>query len=128
VSLVARHLEANGIPTVVLGSARDVVEYCGVARFLFVDFPLGNPCGKPGDKEMQLAIVRQAIGLFDTAVAARTLQRAPFSWSDDQSWRDSYARIDDSNREDLRLKGEQRRQQQAAAKAAGETRVPMIDV
>ena len=31
-SLVSRHLEANGIPTVVIGSARDIVEECGVAR------------------------------------------------------------------------------------------------
>ena len=57
VSLTARHLEENGIPTVVVGSARDVVEECGVARFLFTDFPLGNPCGKPGEVEMQRSIV-----------------------------------------------------------------------
>jgi len=49
VSLVSRHLEANGISTVVIGSARDIVEECGVARFVFSDFPLGNPCGKPYD-------------------------------------------------------------------------------
>ena len=30
VSLVARHLEASGIPTVVVGCARDIVEECGV--------------------------------------------------------------------------------------------------
>jgi hypothetical protein len=29
VSLVARHLETNGIPTVIVGSALDVVEHCG---------------------------------------------------------------------------------------------------
>ena len=46
-SLVARHLEANGLPTVIIGSALDVVEHCGVPRFLFTDFPLGNPCGHP---------------------------------------------------------------------------------
>ena len=41
-SLVARHLESSGISTVVIGSARDIVEECGVPRFLFVDFPLGK--------------------------------------------------------------------------------------
>ena len=50
-SLVARHLESHGIPTVVLGAARDIVEECGVARFVFTDFPLGNPCGRPHDPE-----------------------------------------------------------------------------
>lgn len=125
--LVARHLEANGIATVIVGSAIDIVEHCGVARYLHVDFPLGNPCGKPGDRDMQLDIVRQAVSLFETATVARTTVRAPFEWSDDQSWRDLYARVDDSNREALRRKGELRRQHQAAAKVSGKTRAPMID-
>jgi hypothetical protein len=35
VSLVARHLEADGLPTVIMGCAKDIVEHCGVPRFLF---------------------------------------------------------------------------------------------
>ncbi len=38
-SLVARHLEANGIATVVMGCAKDIVEHAAVPRFLFSDFP-----------------------------------------------------------------------------------------
>jgi hypothetical protein len=127
VSLVARHLEANGIPTVVLGSALDIVEYCGVPRFYYVDFPLGNPCGKPGDKDMQLEIVRQALTQLHSAQRPRTTVRAPFEWSADQRWRSNYARVDEKNRDALRRKGEQRRAQQAEARAAGQVRVPMID-
>jgi D-proline reductase (dithiol) PrdB len=127
VCLVARHLEANGIATVIVGSAIDIVEHCGVARYLHVDFPLGNPCGKPGDRDMQLAIIRQAVDLYAAATRPRTTVRAPFEWSTDQSWRDRYARVDDSNREALRRKGELRRQQQLSAKSAGKTRAPMID-
>ena len=59
ISLVGRHLEANGIPTVIIGSALDVVEHCGVPRFYFTDFPLGNPCGHPWQPDMQREIVRQ---------------------------------------------------------------------
>ena len=51
----------------IIGSALDVVEHCGVARFLFIDFPLGNPRGRPWDRTMQEAIVRQAIDLLVTA-------------------------------------------------------------
>jgi len=51
VSLIARHLEANGIPTVIVGCAKDIVEQAGVPRFLWSDFPLGNSCGRPGDVE-----------------------------------------------------------------------------
>lgn len=126
-SLVARHLESNGIPTVIIGSARDVVEYCGVPRFLYVDFPLGNPCGKPGDREMQLAIVRQALALFDSAPGPRSTVRAPFEWSADNAWRDRYAQVHAGNRDALRRQGERRRALQEAARAAGESGAPLID-
>ena len=91
-SLVARHLEANGIATVVVGSARDIVEHCGVPRFVFTDFPLGNPCGKPYDVAMQRQIVGLALDLLDSARHPRTTVQAPFVWSGDHSWRDNFMR------------------------------------
>jgi len=94
VSLVARHLEAHGIATVILGSARDIVEHCGVPRFVFTDFPLGNPCGKPYDTVMQRAIVGLGLDLLGTAFTPRTTIQSPFVWSEDQSWRDDYMRIE----------------------------------
>ena len=60
-SLIARYLEEHGIPTVVIGTARDIVESANVPRFLFVDFPLGNPCGEPWDVDQQRAIFEQAL-------------------------------------------------------------------
>lgn len=114
-SLAARHLEANGIPTVIIGSALDVVEYCGVPRFLFTDFPLGNPCGHPWDRDMQKAIVRQAIGLLRSARVPRTTVKAPFAWKDsDPEWRTRYGRVDPAERERLLAIGEQRRRERAA--------------
>lgn len=116
-SLVARHLEANGIPTVIVGSARDIVTHCGVPRFLFSDFPLGNPAGHPGNQEMQRAIVRQALGMLETATGPRTVVQAPFAWRDDPGWRARYGRIDPVEIARLRALGEERRQQQEKAKA-----------
>ena len=121
-SLVARQLEANGISTVVLGSARDIVEHCGVPRFLFTDFPLGNPCGKPWDVEMQRRIVGQAFTLLVSATAPRTTVQAPFIWSEDPSWRERYARIDPSQAENLRKAGEARRAIQERLKTEGKAR------
>jgi hypothetical protein len=119
VSLVARHLEANGIATVIIGSARDVVEHCGVPRFLFTDFPLGNPCGHPGDRAMQEAIVRQAIGLLATADRPRTTVKAPFGWKEsDPGWRARYGRVDPAQAARLLAIGEERRRQRAARAAA----------
>jgi hypothetical protein len=100
VSLVARQLEANGIATVIIGSARDVVEHCGVPRFVFTDFPLGNPCGKPYDADMQRSIVGLALDLLPTAPASRTTVQAPYVWSDDQSWRDEFMRVEVSGAND----------------------------
>ncbi len=117
VSLVARHLEENGIATVVLGSARDIVEECGVARFVFADFPLGNPCGKPWDVKMQRSVVGIALNLLEQAWMPRTTIQIPFRWDDDEGWRSGFMRVDDSNREALARKGEERRRLQAEAKA-----------
>ena len=93
-SLAARYLEEQGIPTVVFGCARDIVEHCGVPRFVFTDFPLGNPCGKPYDVAMQRAIVSRGLDLLEQAFAPRTTVQTPFVWSADQSWRDNYMRIE----------------------------------
>ena len=92
-SLVARHLETNGLPTVILGSARDIVEQCGVPRFVFTDFPLGNPCGKPYDALMQRAIVGIALDLLETARHPRTTVQTPFQWDATGEWRATYMRI-----------------------------------
>jgi D-proline reductase (dithiol) PrdB len=116
VGLVARHLEANGIATVILGSARDVVELCGVPRFLFSDFPLGNPCGRPYDEAMQRAIVGMGLDLLESAVAPRTTQPTPFVWSEDESWKGAYARVSPEDTERVRQAGEARRARQARAK------------
>ena len=118
-SLVARHLEANGIPTVIIGSALDVVEHCGVPRFLFSDFPLGNPCGHPWDREMQENIVRQALGLLHNAMKPRTTVKAPFGWKEsDPGWRARYGRVDPAEQERLLALGEERRRRKAKAGAA----------
>ena len=115
-SLVARHVEANGIPTVVIGSARDIVEECGVPRFLFTDFPLGNPCGKPWDKEMQRSILDMVLDLLRNAWQPRTTVQSPFVWSEDESWRTAFMQVSAQNREALRIAGDARRAEQARVK------------
>ena len=122
VSLVARDLEEHGIPTVVVGSARDIVETCGVPRFVFSDFPLGNPCGVPYDREMQHRITGIALDLLESARLPRSTVQTPCVWSDDESWKERYARVDPQTLEKLRASGETRRAQQAQAKAQGRTR------
>ena len=114
VSLIARYLEQNGIPTVVIGSARDIVEYCAVPRFVFTDFPLGNPAGLPWQPDMQQAIVAQALDLLESATGPRTTVAAPFTWNGTPDWRGVYNRVTPENAEYLRQKGEERRRKMAA--------------
>src|SRR5262245_173768 len=90
-SLVARHLEANGISTVVMGCAKDIVEHCGVARFLFSDFPLGNGAGKPRDIGSQEMTLELALALLDTAAEPRTTLQSPLRWSESAEWKLDYS-------------------------------------
>ena len=107
--LVARHLEAAGIATAILGSAIDIVEHCGAPRFLFTDFPLGNPCGRPYDTAMQRSIVAAGIDLLESAPGPGTVVRTPYRWSDDESWRERYMEVRPGNRAELAAQGEARR-------------------
>ena len=86
-SLVARHLEADGIPSVIMGCAKDIVEHCGVPRFLFSDFPLGNSAGRPHDADSQAATLELALRVLETAPGARTTVQSPLRWRDDASWK-----------------------------------------
>jgi hypothetical protein len=117
VSLTARHLEANGVPTVIIGSALDIVEHCGVPRFLFTDLPLGNPLGHPGDAREQAAVVSQGLDLLARAGAPGTTVHAGVRWSDDDDWRQRYAEVRPEDRARLHAEGDARRAQREQLKA-----------
>jgi len=93
VSLAARHLEANGIPTIVMGCAKDIVEYVGVPRFLFSDFPLGNPAGRPHDRQSQGVTLELALRTLEAAPGPRTTVQSPLRWSADPAWKLDFSNI-----------------------------------
>jgi D-proline reductase (dithiol) PrdB len=101
VGLVARHLEANGIPTVIMGAAKDIVEHCGVPRFLFSDFPLGNSAGKPFDVESQAATLELALRVLEGAPGPRTTVQSPQRWNDDASWKRDYNNLEQLTPEEI---------------------------
>ncbi len=121
-SLVARHLEANGIPTVILGCAKDIVEHCGVPRFLFSDFPLGNACGKPRDPDGQRATLELALRTLETAPAPRTTVQNPQRWSESGEWKLDYNNVERIPEEELqRRRDEFNRQKQIAREVRTQT-------
>lgn len=104
VSLVARHLEENGIPTVVMGCAKDIVEHVAVPRFLFSDFPLGNSAGKPHDAASQAFTLELALRLLETAPSAQTTVQSPLRWSADASWKRDYNNVAALSADELALR------------------------
>jgi hypothetical protein len=100
-ALVARALEAQGIATVVMGCAKDIVEYVGVPRFLFSDFPLGNAAGRPHDPASQDHTLELALRLLETAPAPRTTVQSPLRWSDDPDWKLDYCNIERLSAEEI---------------------------
>ena len=100
-ALIARHLEANGIVTVIMGCARDIIEHAGVPRFLFSDFPLGNAAGKPHDPASQQQTLDLALDMLGTATGPRATRQSPQRWSDDPSWKLDYLNPDRLSTEDL---------------------------
>jgi D-proline reductase (dithiol) PrdB len=104
VSLIARHLEMNGIPTVVLGCAKDIVEHAGVARLLFSDFPLGNAAGRPHDEASQATTLKLALDLLETAPGPRTTVQSPLKWSDDPDWKLDFSNIEQMSKEQLQAR------------------------
>jgi D-proline reductase (dithiol) PrdB len=101
VSLVARHLEASGLSTVIMGCAKDIVEYCGVPRFLFSDFPLGNSAGRPRDVESQAITLELALRVLESAPAARTTVQSPLRWRDDAAWKLDFSNLDKLTPEEI---------------------------
>lgn len=101
VSLCARALEQSDVATIVMGAAKDIVEYVGVPRFLFSDFPLGNSAGRPKDETSQDFTLDLALELLERAPAARTTVQSPLRWNTSAEWKLDYCNIDRLTAEEI---------------------------
>jgi len=99
VSLLARHFEVAGLPTLILGSALDILESGRPPRAQFLNFPLGFEAGPFQDKQTQLEVVRQGLAGFEsfTEPGIKSLE---FSWS--QGWKRINQREASATRSDTR--------------------------
>jgi D-proline reductase (dithiol) PrdB len=114
--LAARHLEMNGIATIVMGCAKDIVEHVGVPRFLFSDFPLGNAAGRPNDPQSQAFTLALALRLLESAPGPRTTVQSPLRWPGDPSWKLDYCNIERISAEELRRRRQEFDRQKEIAK------------
>jgi hypothetical protein len=77
-----------------MGSAKDIVEHCGVPRFVFSDFPLGNSAGKPMDTASQAETLELALKVLESAPGPRTTVQSQQRWSDDPEWKLDFQNIE----------------------------------
>jgi D-proline reductase (dithiol) PrdB len=87
VSLIARHLEAIGIPTLCMGSALDIMEAGKAPRAVFTDYPLGHTTGMPGDPGDQYAVTRAGLEAFETIREPGTILKLDRAWTLDPDWK-----------------------------------------
>ena len=84
-----------------MGCAKDIVEHVGVPRFLFSDFPLGNPAGKPHDPASQAFTLELALRVLEMAPAPRTTVQSPLRWRDDPDWKLDFSNIERLSAEEI---------------------------
>ena len=84
-----------------MGCAKDIVERCGVARFLFSDFPLGNAAGRPHEPESQRQTLALALDLLESATHARTTLQNPQHWDDNGLWKLDFQNVDQIPAEEI---------------------------
>jgi hypothetical protein len=83
VGLVARKLEERGIPTVTLNMLWPFQASIGMPRVAAIEHPFGRPYGDVGDRDVQTAVLRAALALFEGAREPGTVVHLPFVWHED---------------------------------------------
>ena len=87
VGLIARDIEASGIPTVCMTSAWSITARAHPPRSVFLDFPLGHTAGRPHQPREQLAIMRDALDAVWTITEPGTIRPLPYSWG--EPWKEA---------------------------------------
>ena len=78
--LIARAIEANGIPTVSISITKDLTESVGVPRAVFVKWPLGHPLGEPNQPLQQRTMIFEALKLLKEADQPGIIREPGFRW------------------------------------------------
>src|SRR4029077_5389020 len=87
VGLIARVVEAAGIPTLSMTSALDITQAVKPPRAVFVNFPLGHQTARPDQPELQRQILMDAMRAFETITSPATIVELPYIWDKkDRTW------------------------------------------
>ena len=81
--LVARVIEAAGIPTVTLNMLWPLQRAIGMPRVAAIEHPFGRPYGDVGDADTQRAVLRAALAVFESAKTPGHVEHLPFVWHEE---------------------------------------------
>ena len=90
--LIARELEAQGVATVTLSSARSITQAVNPPRAVYLDYPLGQTAGRQGDLAEQKYVMAQALRALEEMTEPGTITDLALEWSEDASWKDRVMR------------------------------------
>jgi hypothetical protein len=88
VPVLARLVEAAGIPTVIVTMMPDTADALVAPRVVGVEFPFGHPFGMPGDRAMQRRVLETAVTVLAGAARSGTRVDADIEWP--QSRKEAY--------------------------------------
>ena len=83
VGLIARHLEAAGVPTIGFTSARSITVSANPPRSVFVDLPLGHTTGLPNDVDGQRTLLTEGLSAA-SALTGPGVVDLPYRYVDDE--------------------------------------------
>ena len=78
-------IEGQGVPTIVIGTAYDIMSKVGPPRAVFVDHPVGRTFGPPHDRVRNEAVLQRALEELPKFTRANEISNPGFHWSNDGS-------------------------------------------
>jgi len=83
-------IEASGIPTLVIGTAYDIMSRVTPPRAAFVDHPVGRSFGPPNDRQRNQTVLTRALAELPKFARAGEIHDLGCNWSPDASrvWED----------------------------------------
>ncbi len=78
--MLAQIFEQAGFSTVIVTNMPYWTERMGAPRAVGVEFPYGHALGRPGDRDMQMQVIRAALSLLEEAHAPGSIRELDIEW------------------------------------------------
>jgi hypothetical protein len=83
-------LEARGIPTLLAGTALDIIRQVVPPRAVFIDHPVGRTFGPPHDRGRNETVLARVLAEIPSFTRPNEIRDPGFQWAPDgsRSWED----------------------------------------